>query len=803
MRASFGGAADLSQQLSIFYDQYSDRLADLAERAANRAEDEEAATDQDKINAWQSGDISDDDLIAYLQQRIADGTNDPKVTTQLKDALRNVQDTVAQRTISDTAQSIIDGIENGTRTWTDLKNYYATQRKKYRPSDPIYKSLTDQITQVSDRIRDNEISGGIEKATYLFQSKQITGKQAAAQIRALASRYKNEDPTKYYQLLQQATQLDQYGGFYKGSGGGGGSASSTKKINQLIDTYQAQRNILKSLGDQFDSGATVGTAADGSRYLLRNPDGTPSDSLRQAEHQLLGVYDQLAAAQSSKGDNSAATATLAEKQDYILTKIQPRNTIGPEQQRGAMLDTIAQTVQQADESNDPEKAISDINLALNRYRSWVEKLNTTRNVAAINKVEREDVVGSPERRDANASEDSTTSDFVSESANIYNAMTQALAGNPNVDLPEGLASLNSSILGPMAAVSQVAAGLANGTMTWYLDPEKGPTPIPVTTRVDINGNVVPNVPNNAVPTIAIVGGNPVQAYAPTQPVHVWTGGDLVDASGKVIFRDGQAVTDDQLKAVQAQAGTTLFPGISTKQDVTRRVADYTQLVAPDSDGNLQVWYGSSDGGWSKGSPQAVKVAAPIIAKTGLEAQQIANKLGLDPTGQAYGQSTHRQQRGGFTENNDLTGDTVRNFVPRPEPTGRSVGGSFSNNNPFRANFSSPFSSSASASKATRPGGFTEREDVPGSLMNMAQQFGISVRLPSQKNATSGRGFFANEPFSGPSVRAPSLSSFKLNIPTIKDFNVTPFATSTFDEARQIKRTIGQHVALDAGGGLIR
>lgn len=681
MRASFGGASDLSQQLAFFYSQYQDRLTELTNRASNRAQDEEAATDQDKINAWQSGDISDKEIIAYLQGRIADGTNDPKVTTQLKDALRNVQDSISQQTISDTAQSIIDGIENGTKTWNDLRNFYTAQRKKYRPNDPIYQQITDQINQVNDRIRDNDISGGIERATYLFQNHQMTGKQAGAAIRNLAARYKNEDPAKYYQLLQQATQLEQYGNSYYssgsggsggrgGSGGSGGSSGGAKNINSLIDQYQAMRNALLSQSQQFEDGRTVGTDSDGNTYLLANPDGTPSQQMEAIDQQALDTFDLLTEAYRSKGDYSAAESTAAAKQNYISDHIQPRNTIAPQLQRDQLLAGISKQVQLAGEGSDPAGSAAAVRGSLNAYRKWVENLNTEKTFRAVNKVERADVVGNPEGRRALATADQTTADFVKESQTIYNAIEQSIAtGDPlsldGIDIPEGMAAQLNPLLQGTAQLSQVLNGLNDGSWVWFDDPINGlhPTPTitdvgpdgqPVRIPVDANGNrLVPAGVQLAAVAID-VAGKPTAAFAPVRQSMIWNGEDIYDnTTGQVLVRHGEQIDQSTIKQLKAYASDGRINPIDESQTATMQ-----QIVVKDGDGNTQTWFGrqGSDGQtvWTKNklsdNPRDFR-PAPIIADSDRAAQEIADKLGIDPNGGSYYKiarpAAGTERKGGF------------------------------------------------------------------------------------------------------------------------------------------------------------
>ncbi|MGH8542836.1 MAG: hypothetical protein ACREX3_04175 [Gammaproteobacteria bacterium] len=161
-RIAFGGSQDLSGLFAQLYNQYEDRLTTLAERSARRADEAQAATDADTIDRWQQGELTDEEFLEYARQRVEESGDDPEENTYWKKVLRDAEKSILSEQITDTAEDIIDKIQAGTATWSDLRNYYLRERKKLRPSDPLYDQISDQIEQVDDRVaqwRDDRCRG--------------------------------------------------------------------------------------------------------------------------------------------------------------------------------------------------------------------------------------------------------------------------------------------------------------------------------------------------------------------------------------------------------------------------------------------------------------------------------------------------------------------------------------------------------------------------------------------------------------------------------------------------------------------
>lgn len=588
-RAQFGGAQDNSSLFAAFYNEYERRNEQLAQNADQRARADQQAQDQDEINKWKSGAISDDEFLAYAQERAKDPLNNPSDTTYWRQAIRDVKASVKQRQVNEGAQSIINGIYNGTKSYGDLLAYYQNARKGLLPNDPLYQDITDQMNSVR---------------------------------------------------RQMATS--------RGSGSGG----STKAINQTIDGLQYISDVIKSASDQFDAGhdtATVGIIQkDGSvRYQtiqIRNPDGTPTADMQALDQQALDTWDQLAKAHTAKGDLSAAGSDLAKKATYISSEIQPRNTIGPQNQMAALYQSLQSAVANAANSIDPSSAWWQVQAVNSQIQQWSANLNTHTEYGKApseKQASQNPELNAASRKYgvANAAQDQTTSDFAAKAktlAELSTAMSapdektgaviqQAIKGLfAGADPTSDSAKTATNIFQGGAAI---LSGIAAGTYALTYTSQDGYAWRPLKTIAqgpDVNG-----VPQYSVVPVDAKGQpifNPDKGYG---LVHT-----SIDINGKAVPVLAEAT---QINVYNGQIVTK-----DTKIPKGESATQMTQVSLPDpGTGQNHFWYQDpSSGMWSRdGLSSSAPSPLPYQGKDLGGAQKIANDLGLDPTG-AYFVTAH-------------------------------------------------------------------------------------------------------------------------------------------------------------------
>lgn len=698
-RVSFGGSQDLSQLFAALYGQYEQRLTDLAERAARRAEEEQAAADSDAIDRWQQGEMSDDEFLAYAAQRIEEtGEDEPGQNAYWKRVLRDAEKSIKAEQISDTAEDILDRIEAGKATWDDLKRFYTRQRRGLRPNDPLYEQLSDQIEEIDDRIAQNRTEGAFARVDYLFRSGSITGSQAGAQLRALAQQYKQNDPARYWQLLAQAADLERYGGTYGsgGSGGSGGSSARSANLDSLIDAYEGQKYRIDSVSKQFESGATTGTFtyenANGKvvteEVLLRNPDGTPSAAMEALDDAQLATFDRLIRAYDRKGDRSQRDLRIQDKADYITLHIQPRNTIGRENQAQHLTSALSSAIDAAGNSDDPTLGWRRVQRIAAKVERWHHYLNRTTGYEfgkGSEATAENPELGAANRREVQtiaSPEDQTTGEFQLQA----DALLEVARGLTAAQSAEDLAGIQPSLVALMgeygaeafmeraAATVDLVVGIPEGryvrayvpgqglvftptatTMTTVIGPNGQPVSSPVNRPVDAQGNPLwdESKGQQGQLVMAEINGHVEPVWAVSEQAF-FIGNRQVDANTWASFQAARGKVTNQSESAEFEARY----GVAA----TESGQAYQQMLVPMDDGGAQVWYfDPTSQKWFKNRVSKYGgVPIPFVGVNGRKAQEIASKMTrpdgtpLDPTGKAYFNATvvNAREKQAFREGDD-------------------------------------------------------------------------------------------------------------------------------------------------------
>jgi len=681
-RSSFGGSQDLSSVFASFYAQYADRLESNTLQASRRAEEEQAATDNDTIDRWQQGEMTDEEFLAYVAERVAATAEDPTRNVYWKRVQRDTEKSILTEEVSDTAEDLVNQIEAGTKTWADLLAFYQNAQKSLRPSDPLYEDLQKQIEQVNDRIRDNQIAGEFERVQYQFEGNQISGKAAGAQLRSMAEQYRVNDPARYYQILQQALSLERYAGFYAG-GSGSGRGSSAAPLNQLIDSLQGMEAQIGSLSEQYEDGVKVGAItvenADGTlsteEVLLTNPDGTPSAGMRSLDSQMLETLGQLQQAYIEKGDRSAAGQVSNRLGDYITDHIQPRNTVGPSQQAAELLQTGLSLVDQAADSDDPVLAWNAVRAWASRVDSWSSRLNKTITLSDTGRYAGKKI---PDKGEAtttvaeNPLENRTTGDFAdlqvaslrdfaiavangdsAAAAAAYEGLAPPKSVTSPVDLrPEAVGSSDAMKL--VASVIDLVVGIPQGKYARAYVPGEGlvyapmapsyaqeigpnglPQTIPVPVPVFANGDPIFNesVGEQLVDVMVQIGGRAQSVFGVVAPAYVVDGRFVSSSAYIAVFQHSQP--DPRTNRLSTSDAAWLATNGYASTPVLQQ---YGRMLIPGRNGQAdQTWFfDTARDLWFKNKVTKYGgVPRPFIGTDSRLAQREADRLGIDPKGTSY------------------------------------------------------------------------------------------------------------------------------------------------------------------------
>jgi len=307
------------------------------------------------------------DLIGHYNARLAALTPNSNEYRDVALKVNDLQDSRSSENLQKSADAMMEQINKGTKTYADLQTLLTTAREGSTANSDFRKAVDKQISQVKEQIRTNKLEGSFEKLQYQYDAGKLSGKSYAAQLRAMAVQFKNNDPKRYYQILEAATALSKSGG----SGGAGGS-SAPNAANKSIDTLQGQRNLLQSATTAYEAGATSYVNESGVKVPLTQ------SYIASVDKKLVDTFDQLATAYALKGDNSAAANQKKAKAVYIARNVVNHNTMGADDMSRHLLEATSASVQAALDNPDPVAARSALANVASNWETFAAGLTKNR-----------------------------------------------------------------------------------------------------------------------------------------------------------------------------------------------------------------------------------------------------------------------------------------------------------------------------------------------------------------------------------------------------------------------------------------
>ena len=730
-RANFGGAQDQSQTFMFLYEQYAQRQEDLANQAIREAEEAQAAADQDAMNRWEAGEMTDTEWIAYAKSRLAEST-DEEDKTAWREVIRDSREQITTRRIEDGARDLINRIEAGTATWSDLANFYTRERAKLKEGSPMHRDLTEQIDQVNDRIADNATEGTIGQAQYLFQSGQISGAEAAAMIRGAAERYRTSDPGRYYQLLSSAYDLQTYGA--AGGGSAGGSGGGGPSMADTIDSLEYTADAIDLLNDQFKNGKRIGTLPDGQEVPIADESGNPTGTWREIDRLMIETLDANYEARLANGERGAVEV-LQRKEAYIETAVQPRNTIPREAQFNALTRDLERVIA----TGDP-KAVQSV---LGTMERWAGRLNTTTTSTDVQKRAKDSKVReNPElaaavRRQTTEEADEleqVTDEFAVGVQQAVAALRQAY-DNPNLT-PEQAQQILAAA-GPLVAtrpelfaglqeISTKTNGLSDGSFVRVMLPDGTMDAVPMVS------SSVPGPDGNPIrelrPDIDFdpdsQGAVQVLREINGRPELVWAVGDYRDVQGQrmLAISDGGTVL---LKGDESPAWTSL---------------DGTEVSLPffgASKSNAQRWVNAHpDAAQAMLASNGVDPAAVDMSRLFYPTERLVSDRENESQRDYAFQAQHSRTPLGQSRNPRITGS----IEPGRPPSQPSAAGNFNGTN------------------------FLGLGQTGSKVMDAGTELGIRFKVQDRRTR-----------FSGPGIKDVRMTRVNIQRPNIRPVNIRPVA----------------------------
>lgn len=570
--------------------------------------------------AYSEGKASINELVAYYQGRLARLQEDSEEYRQLKGHLSDLIDKRDSEDLSTGAQAISDRIDRGQATYEDLLKFYKDRLGGLRAGSDLAKQVTGEIEKVRGTIADTKLAGEFERLKYLYESRKLSGKSYAARLTVMAEQYKASDPQKYYQILEAANRVRTSGGSGGGGGGGGSFSRSEKGIE---DQLKGIDNYLEMFSVAYKAGARVipDPAKPGQQIVL-----TP-ELMSQIDEQRLGNFDKLASLYKANNLNSKYTTVLENKTKYIVSYVQPHNTVESSKQWGQLVGAAVKTIQATADSPDLEGSLKQVVTSFQTMQQWLQG-EVVKNGALV------------------AAEDQPTGDFVTNSSAFVDqalsilgdpemdstarmaaldALGRSLDSDAGADYDKGTQSAMKDLLTNSGAIASGAYDLASGKKVLAITPEKGLAPVDAriqhTLAADPATGAMVNV-DLSVPDIAVangeriqevwidVGGTPTKVYAVAgqapSPYKAWVAKSAITIGGKT-YKAGVAIPSN----VVGQRGfaEAVQSGALSREDafaVAGSPLNYIQIPAYDDNGTRHeavTWYQDPQTKlWYKGQP---------------------------------------------------------------------------------------------------------------------------------------------------------------------------------------------------------
>jgi hypothetical protein len=223
-RASFGGSGDYSGIFSSLFQNAESKARSEANAASARAEQLRDADDADMLSKWESGQVSDAELMSYLSSRREEVSGDP------------IEEKKFDRLIRDTRSSIDDSkaelayAQSGNLQ--NLINYYQTKAGTISGDSLKKRQIELRVDELRDKQNDDLGDTNLARAKYRLESGQITFDQYTKEAESAISVFRDSDPKRYYDLLSQLEGQ-------KSDRVGGGNTIANTKYDMAVLASQA------------------------------------------------------------------------------------------------------------------------------------------------------------------------------------------------------------------------------------------------------------------------------------------------------------------------------------------------------------------------------------------------------------------------------------------------------------------------------------------------------------------------------------------------------------------------------------
>jgi hypothetical protein len=565
-RASFGGAGDYSGLFASLYNQSESEAKRATEAAATRSKQALAAADDLAFSDWESGKISDDDLLAYIERRVSESAGDPtdsarwlKVQEQyrvqiadskaesayaaggdLADLIQYYEAKMAgkqedsggyraaqQRVIQLRDQAAEERFSNELNSLLERRasskevlDFYGKWKQLARPGSSLENKVDNAYTEKKSQNVLEDAETKMAKLQFDYTRGKISAAKYYNGIRDAASVYQTSDPVRYYQVLQSAFKTKQ-----EGSGGGGGGSAVTSTLNSII-----------KLVDQWEA-AQVNGSATMFNPLTGQVETITADQIRKYDNQFIKGATNMASAYKAGGNNGAAADIYNKIGSFIASHVQVHVGFEQTDRLNLLLSNGVSSMNNALDSNDvyaPEKVAKELQ---GQISTWAKGLSykplepgeTEAEPYGPRRLPTQELLDWAAQADIALGIFSNPAATDAQKSAAMDMLGNALSQNQNVDarLSSVIGDLSKvfveQVLIPTGDVSKVTDALRTGKATEFYDAESGRVSVAfVQATSTTRGEKAPDGSVTMKPVIENI---------------------LVDGSGKPVLQGGQIIAD--------------------------------------------------------------------------------------------------------------------------------------------------------------------------------------------------------------------------------------------------------------------
>lgn len=298
-RANWGSTSDLSGLFDNLQQQYINREESGAQQAAQRVQADQDARDADVYSQWKNGELSDEEWLDYIRQRIEDSRGDPEEFEKWNDTLREHAGAIADAQIE--TQFTLGKVSIGA-----LLAHYQKRMKGLEQNSPAYRDLAQRYAQLSDaagQVGGSYRSGGSGGGR---SSSGSGSSSSGGSVRTPTTTASGFDLTGQ-NVITPTTQLT-------------GVEDDDDYINDLDADFNRFKSIYTFIKNNPDA-TTFTDARTGETFPL------DKDTLLALDKQNIRNNNLRAAYYFSQGNDKKGTAALDDNTYFIATTLPAHNTM--------------------------------------------------------------------------------------------------------------------------------------------------------------------------------------------------------------------------------------------------------------------------------------------------------------------------------------------------------------------------------------------------------------------------------------------------------------------------------------------